>query len=86
MKLDVHVCGRTVAKLYRERDEYLLSYLPDTDPPPACKTWLTRRSMTSSPPRRIHVMPPTHRGCQLMDGKPGQWGKPWSGSSRRDWA
>lgn len=32
MKLDVHVCGRTVAKLYRERDEYVLSYLPGTDP------------------------------------------------------
>lgn len=32
MKLDVHVCGRAVAKLYRERDEYVLSYLPDTDP------------------------------------------------------
>ncbi|SHH96386.1 type II toxin-antitoxin system HipA family toxin [Pollutimonas bauzanensis] len=30
MKLDVHVCGRTVAKLYRERDEYVLNYLPDT--------------------------------------------------------
>lgn len=32
MKLDVHVCGRAVAKLFRERDEYVLSYLPDTDP------------------------------------------------------
>ena len=31
MKLDVHVCGRTVAKLYRDRDEYVLSYLPETD-------------------------------------------------------
>jgi len=30
MKLDVQVSGRTVAKLYRERDEYVLSYLPDT--------------------------------------------------------
>lgn len=26
MKLDVRVCGRQVAKLYRERDEYLLKY------------------------------------------------------------
>lgn len=30
MILDVHVCGRTVAKLYRERDEYVLHYLPQT--------------------------------------------------------
>jgi serine/threonine-protein kinase HipA len=32
VKLDVQVCGRTVAKLYRERDEYVLAYLVDTDP------------------------------------------------------
>jgi serine/threonine-protein kinase HipA len=32
MKLDVQVCGRTVAKLYRERDEYVLSYLPGANP------------------------------------------------------
>lgn len=31
MKLDVHVSGRTVANLYRERDEYVLKYLPGTD-------------------------------------------------------
>jgi len=30
MKLDVQVCGRTVATLYRERDEYVLSYLDGT--------------------------------------------------------
>lgn len=30
MKLDVHVCGRPVAQLYRERDEYVLKYLPGT--------------------------------------------------------
>jgi serine/threonine-protein kinase HipA len=29
MILDVHVSGRLVARLYRERDEYVLSYLPD---------------------------------------------------------
>lgn len=28
MMLDVHVSGTTVAKLYRERDEYVLKYLP----------------------------------------------------------
>lgn len=32
MKLDVQVCGKTVAQLYRERDEYVLKYLPATDP------------------------------------------------------
>src|SRR5690606_22586650 len=32
MRLDVFVCGKQVAKLYRERDEYVLSYLPNTDP------------------------------------------------------
>lgn len=30
MILDVQVSGRTVAKLYRERDEYVLKYLPGT--------------------------------------------------------
>jgi serine/threonine-protein kinase HipA len=31
MKLDVQVSARTVAQLYRERDEYVLKYLPGTD-------------------------------------------------------
>ncbi|MDB5994514.1 MAG: HipA protein [Pseudomonas sp.] len=31
MILDVHVSGKLVAKLYRERDEYVLKYLPGTD-------------------------------------------------------
>lgn len=31
MKLDVQVSGRLVARLYKERDEYLLAYLPGTD-------------------------------------------------------
>lgn len=26
MRLDVRVCGRQVAKLFRERDEYVLKY------------------------------------------------------------
>lgn len=30
MILDMQVSGRTVAKLYRERDEYVLKYLPGT--------------------------------------------------------
>lgn len=32
MKLNVCVCERPVAQLYRERDEYVLNYLPNTDP------------------------------------------------------
>lgn len=32
MKLDVQVSGKRVAQLYRERDEYVLKYLPGTDP------------------------------------------------------
>lgn len=31
MKFDVQVSGKTVAQLYRERDEYLLKYLPSAD-------------------------------------------------------
>lgn len=31
MRLDVQVCGKTVAHLYRERDEHVLRYLPGTD-------------------------------------------------------
>jgi serine/threonine-protein kinase HipA len=31
MKLDVQVSGRTTAQLYRERDEYVLKYLPGVD-------------------------------------------------------
>jgi len=31
MKLDVQVSGKTVAQLYRERDEYVLKYLPGSD-------------------------------------------------------
>ena len=31
MKLDVQVSGKTVAQLYRERDEYVLKYLPGAD-------------------------------------------------------
>lgn len=32
MRLDVQVSGRMVARLYRERDEYVLAYLPGTAP------------------------------------------------------
>jgi len=32
MKLDVQVSGKKTAQLYRERDEYVLKYLPGSDP------------------------------------------------------
>ena len=31
MKLDVQVSGKAVAQLYRERDEYVMKYLTDTN-------------------------------------------------------
>lgn len=34
MKLDVHVKNRRVASLQRERDEYVLRYLPDAPESP----------------------------------------------------
>ncbi|WP_256582251.1 type II toxin-antitoxin system HipA family toxin [Pseudomonas sp. MYb185] len=54
MKLDVHVCGRTVAKLYRERDEYLLSYLPDTDPADFVSLTMPVRAEPWRWPRDLH--------------------------------
>src|SRR3989304_5903664 len=30
MKLDVQVRGKTVAQLYRERDDYVMKYMPET--------------------------------------------------------
>ncbi len=54
MRLDVHVCGRTVAKLYRERDEYVLSYLPDTDPADFISLTMPVRAEPWRWPRDLH--------------------------------
>lgn len=54
MKLDVHVCGRSVAKLYRERDEYVLSYLPDTDPADFISLTMPVRAQAWRWPRDLH--------------------------------
>lgn len=54
MKLDVHVCGRTVARLYRERDEYVLSYLPDTDPADFVSLTMPVRAQPWRWPRDLH--------------------------------
>jgi serine/threonine-protein kinase HipA len=32
MRLDIQVKGKNVARLYRERDDYFLKYLPDAGP------------------------------------------------------
>lgn len=54
MKLDVHVCGKSVAKLYRERDEYVLSYLPDTDPADFISLTMPVRAEPWRWPRDLH--------------------------------
>ena len=54
MKLDVHVSGKTVAKLYRERDEYVLSYLPDTKPADLVSLTMPVRAEPWRWPRDLH--------------------------------
>lgn len=54
MKLDVRVCGRAVATLYRERDEYVLSYLPDTDPADFVSLTMPVRADPWRWPRDLH--------------------------------
>ncbi|TEA77414.1 type II toxin-antitoxin system HipA family toxin [Allopusillimonas ginsengisoli] len=54
MKLDVHVSGSSVAKLYRERDEYVLSYLPDTDPADFVSLTMPVREEPWRWPRDLH--------------------------------
>src|SRR5690554_1113690 len=54
MKLDVHGYGRTVPKLYRQRDEYLLSYLPHTDPADFASLTMPVRAEPWRWPRDLH--------------------------------
>ncbi|KGP01045.1 type II toxin-antitoxin system HipA family toxin [Alcaligenes faecalis] len=54
MKLDVQVCGRAVAQLYRERDEYVLAYLPDTDPADFVSLTMPVREQPWRWPRDLH--------------------------------
>jgi len=54
MKLDVHVCERTVAELYRERDEYVLNYLPDTGPADFVSLTMPVRAEPWRWPRDLH--------------------------------
>jgi len=54
MKLDVQVRGRTVAKLYRERDEYVLAYLPEADPADFISLTMPVRGEPWRWPRDLH--------------------------------
>jgi len=54
MKLDVQVCERTVAKLYRERDEYVLAYLPDASPEDFISLTMPVREQPWHWPRDLH--------------------------------
>lgn len=54
MKLDVQVSGKTIAQLYRERDEYVLKYLPDTDPADFVSLTMPVRDEPWRWPRDLH--------------------------------
>ena len=54
MKLDVQVCGRTVASLYRERDEYVLRYLAGVEPPDFVSLAMPVRDEPWRWPRDLH--------------------------------
>lgn len=54
MKLDVQVSGKLVAKLYRERDEYLLKYLSDANPTDFVSLTMPVREDAWRWPRDLH--------------------------------
>lgn len=54
MRLDVRVCARTVAQLYRQRDEYVLKYLPNTDPSDFISLTMPVREEPWRWPRDLH--------------------------------
>lgn len=54
MRLDVQVSGRTVAQLYRERDEYVMKYLPGTDPADFVSLTMPVRDEPWRWPRDLH--------------------------------
>lgn len=54
MKLDVQVCAKTVAQLYRERDEYVLKYLPDCHPDDFVSLTMPVREQPWRWPRDLH--------------------------------
>jgi serine/threonine-protein kinase HipA len=54
VKLDVQVSGKTTAQLYRERDEYVLKYLPGSDPADFVSLTMPVREETWRWPRDLH--------------------------------
>lgn len=54
MRLDVHVSGRMTAQLYRERDEYVLKYLPGSDPADFVSLTMPVREEPWRWPRDLH--------------------------------
>ena len=54
MRLDVQVGGKTTAQLYRERDEYVLKYLPGTDPADFVSLTMPVREEPWRWPRDLH--------------------------------
>lgn len=54
MKLDVQVRGRTVAKLYRERDEYVLKYTAEAAPADFVSLAMPVREQAWGWPRDLH--------------------------------
>jgi serine/threonine-protein kinase HipA len=54
MKLDVQVCGKTTAQLYRERDEYVLKYLPAANPAEFISLTMPVREEPWRWPRDLH--------------------------------
>ena len=54
MKLDVQVSGKKTAQLYRERDEYVLKYLPGSDPADFVSLTMPVREEPWRWPRDLH--------------------------------
>ncbi|GAB3190403.1 type II toxin-antitoxin system HipA family toxin [Hydrogenophaga aquatica] len=54
MRLDVQVSGKTVAQLYRERDEYVLKYLPSAGPADFVSLTMPVRQEPWRWPRDLH--------------------------------
>lgn len=54
MKLDVRVCGKQVASLYKDRDEYVLTYLPQADPADFVSLAMPVREESWRWPRDLH--------------------------------
>ena len=54
MRLDVHVGSRRVAQLYRDRDEYVVKYLPHVNPSDFISLTMPVREEPWRWPRDLH--------------------------------